>query len=479
MDEYDIIVAGSGVSGSLAAAMASKLGSKVLLLDRNKEDEPGKKTLWGWVCGDAVAKSHIEFVKSNLGNIFRSESLGMPVDGVVALSPDLNFRIPFEGEGYSLERPEFGKDLHDAAIRNGAEFIPNFNVEAPIIEDGKVVGVEGKDKDGNIKKFRGKVIVDALGISSLLRRKLPENIYIDREIDYEDIELTGRYIYNLEEIDNDLRYYDPKYALIHLNQELAPGGYGWVFPKKGNRVNIGLGFQQKSLEIRNSKMNMKDNLKSLMDYYVKWNPALKKYSLDNNHGNGQGFWSVSVRRQMESMVFPGYIGVGDAMASPNPLSAGGIGPALIGGVIAGKVASEAVQRKDSSLESLWQFNIEYNKQYGSKMAGLEIFRIFLQSLTNDEINYGMKNFITYEEAVEISYGRVPELSLTSKITKLVKGVGSMRSFKNLVWSVDRMKELNGIYNNYPKKPADFPKFKAKVQSIINEAKARMPPNPVA
>jgi Dehydrogenases (flavoproteins) len=49
MDEYDIIVAGSGVSGSLAAAMASKLGSKVLLLDRNKEDEPGKKTLWGWV----------------------------------------------------------------------------------------------------------------------------------------------------------------------------------------------------------------------------------------------------------------------------------------------------------------------------------------------------------------------------------------------------------------------------------------------
>ncbi len=478
MDEYDVIVAGSGVSGSLAAAMASKMGAKVLLLDRNGAAEPGKKTLWGWVCGDAVAKSHIDFVKSNLGNIFSDEALGLPVDGVVALSPDLNYKIPFQGEGYSLERPEFGRDLNKAALAHGAEFIPNFSVEGPILEDGKVVGVEGKDKDGNVRKFRGKVVVDALGISSLLRRKLPDNIYIDREIDYEDIELTGRYIYKIEDLEDDLRYYDPKYALIHLNQELAPGGYGWVFPKKDKRINIGLGVQQKSLELRNTKMNKKDNLKSLMDYYVKWNPALKKFSLDNNHNNGQGYWSVSVRRQMESMVFPGYIGVGDSMASPNPLSAGGIGPALIGGVIAGKVAAEVSKSGNSSLENLWRFNLDYNKEYGSKMAGMEVFRIFLQSLTSQEIDYGMKNFITYEEAVEISYGRVPELSLTSKISKLVKGVGAMKTFKNLVWSVDTMKELNRIYSNYPKTPDGFPAFKKKVQSIINEAKQRMPPNPV-
>ena len=120
MVEYDVIVAGAGVSGATAAAMAGKLGRKVLLIDRNSEMEPGKKTVWGWVCGDAVAKSHITYVQKNLGNTFSSEALGLAVDGVVALSPDLGYKLPFDGEGYSLERPLFGKALFDEAIKNGA-----------------------------------------------------------------------------------------------------------------------------------------------------------------------------------------------------------------------------------------------------------------------------------------------------------------------------------------------------------------------
>jgi len=53
MVDYDVIVAGAGVSGATAAAMAGKLGKKVLLLDRNTDLEPGKKTVWGlglWRC---------------------------------------------------------------------------------------------------------------------------------------------------------------------------------------------------------------------------------------------------------------------------------------------------------------------------------------------------------------------------------------------------------------------------------------------
>ncbi|MEM0312681.1 MAG: NAD(P)-binding protein, partial [Thermoplasmatales archaeon] len=74
MEEYEIIVAGAGISGSTAAAMAGKMGKDVLLIDRNSAQEPGKKTLWGWVCGDAVARSHIQFVEKNLGNKFSDDA---------------------------------------------------------------------------------------------------------------------------------------------------------------------------------------------------------------------------------------------------------------------------------------------------------------------------------------------------------------------------------------------------------------------
>ena len=478
MADYDVIVAGAGVSGATAAAMTGKLGKSVLLLDRNTSLEPGKKTVWGWVCGDAVARSHISFVQKNLGNTFSESALGLKVDGVMALSPDLDYKLPFEGEGYSLERPIFAKSLFDEAIKNGAEFRGKFSVEGPLIEDNKVVGVFGKNEKGEEEKIRAKITIDSLGIASLLRRKLPENQYIDKEIDYEDLELTGRFIYKTDGSFGDQRYYDKKNALIHLNQQMAPGGYGWVFPKTGDRVNVGLGVQHKSLEMRNKKLGTNDNLKSLIEKYVKWNPLFKNYQLDNSDKNGEGYWSVSVRRQMEGMVYPGYIGAGDSMASANPLSAGGIGPALIGGIFAGQTASIAVESGNNSLEGLWNYNVDYVNHYGKSMAGMEVFRIFLQSMNNEDIDYGMKSFITYEEAVEITYGRIPELSLTKKVGKLVKGVGALKAFKNLLWTTQRMKELNGIYADYPKTPREFPEFKKKVISMIDEAKTRMPAGPI-
>ena len=36
---------------------------------------------------------------------------------------------------------------------------------------------------------------------------------------------------------------------------------------------------------------------------------------------------------------------------------------------------------------------DFIKEYGYKTAGLEIFRRLLQTLTNEQINYGMKNFL--------------------------------------------------------------------------------------
>ncbi|EQD58525.1 geranylgeranyl reductase [mine drainage metagenome] len=108
--DYDVIVAGAGMSGSLAAAMAARGGASVLLVDRNKEESVGKKTAWGWTCGDAVAASHIDFLQKNTGVSFYKPELDQRVDGVLALSPDLTQKYPFEGVGYSLDRPEFEKN---------------------------------------------------------------------------------------------------------------------------------------------------------------------------------------------------------------------------------------------------------------------------------------------------------------------------------------------------------------------------------
>ncbi|MGC8652260.1 MAG: dehydrogenase [Candidatus Micrarchaeia archaeon] len=478
MDSYDVIVAGAGMAGSLAAAMAAKGGASVLLLDRNKEEEVGKKTNWGWVCGDAVAKSHLDFLYKEAGISFSKPELDLKVDGVLAFSPDLQHKFKFEGEGYSLDRPSFERKLLKYALENGANYESEFEVEGPLLDGSSTVGIFGRDKSKAHREIKSKVVIDALGIATVLRRKLPENPFIDRGIDIDDIESTGRYIYNFDKDHEDLTYYDPSNAIIHLNQVLAPGGYGWVFPKDGNRINIGIGVQKKSLDIRNQKLGKNDSLHALIDNYVKVNPVIKNVRIDQSNNNGRGYWSVAVRRQLESLVFNGYMGAGDSMAMPNPLSAGGIGPSLVAGVLAGKVAAEAVQNNDTTINGLWSYNLRFNEAYGNKTAGLEVFRIYLQSLNNDMLNYGMKTFINAKEAEELSYGLVPELSVSEKFKTILKGAQNINAFRNLLFVVKKMKELNELYGQYPKSPEDFAKWRSAVDAHIKEAKGRFKPNPI-
>ncbi len=476
--EYDIIVAGAGLAGTLAAAAAARKGKNVLLLDRNPEAEVGKKTVWGWTCGDAVAASHIDFVQSKMGVQFGQPELDRRVDGVYALSPDLKTKFKFEGKGYTLDRPEFEAKLLDIAKTSGAHYMSEFEVQGPIIEEGKVVGIRGRDKNKEEYTFKSKIVIDALGISTVIRRNLPENPYVDRVVDIDDVESTGRYIYEFELKGEDMTYFDPDNALIHLNNVMAPGGYGWVFPKSGNRVNIGLGVQKKSLDIRNEKLGKKDNLQTLIDEYVKWNPMFKNLKLWNKHNNGKGSWSVAVRRNMESLVYDGYMGAGDSMVMPNPISAGGIGPALISGILAGENASKAIDANDTSVKGLWQYNLDYNQAYGKKMAGMEIFRIYLQSLNNDVLNYGMKSFLTTKEASDITLGIVPELSMRAKFKMVMKGARNISAFTSLVWVVGRMKTMNQMYEEYPENPEAFAPFKKKVVDMIEEAKHKFPSSPI-
>ncbi len=478
MESYDVIVAGAGMAGSLAAAMAAKNNANTLLLDRNKEEEVGKKTNWGWVCGDAVSKAHLDFLNEKTGITFGRPELDFEVNGVLAFSPDLSHKFKFEGAGYSLDRPSFERKLLSYALKYGAHYESEFEVEGPIIENGKVVGIFGRDKSKAHREIRAKVVIDALGIATVLRRKLPDNIYIDREIDIDDIEATGRYIYYFDQDHEDASYYDPKNAIIHLNQELAPGGYGWVFPKSDGRVNIGVGVQKKSLDIRNQKLGKKDTLHTLIEEYVKWNPVLKNLRIDTRNNNGRGYWSVAVRRQMESLVYEGYMGAGDSMAMPNPLSAGGIGPSMVAGVLAGEVAAQAVHNNDTSVKGLWDYNIKFNESYGKKTAGLEVFRIYLQSLNNERLNYGIKTFISAKEAEQLSYGLVPELSIASKFSTILKGAANINAFKNLLFVVKEMKKLNELYSNYPRSPEEFPKWKKAVQEEISLAKERFKPDPI-
>ena len=192
----------------------------------------------------------------------------------------------------------------------------------------------------------------------------------------------------------------------------------------------------------------------------------------SDDSNLTGSWQVSVRHQNDCLVANGYMICGDTAWFPNPISAGGIGPGLIGGVLAGETAVRAVEQNDFSEKNLWQYNLDFVKHYGSKTAGLEAFRMYLQTLNNQEINYGMRHFLSGKEATEISLGEMPHLSPFEKIIKLFLGLGSYKAFRGLVYTMKQMETLNNLYQNYPKDPSQFEAWKNQVDSILAETRTR-------
>jgi len=478
-----VIVIGGGPAGchtAMAIARYSNQNLSILLVDRNPRPEFGKKTITGWSCGDAVSKGSIENIRENLGVTYYKPELEHYVRGVVAYSPDHETSVLFEGDGYVLNRKLWPQKQLESCEKFGIQMRFHIAARSLLVEDGSVVGIEGVDQTNNsVFRETARVVVDASGCASVLRVTLPIKSYIQKEIDRDDIVAIRRYILEFDHGGEDKTFFDPDVCIIHLDQYLAPGGYAWTFPKGDNKVNIGLGVQKKSLDRRNRIFRKDDNLKSLVDEYVGSNPVIKKAKLPDgaeDRGNVDNAWQASVRRPNDCLVANGYAIIGDAAWMPRPIDAGGLGPSLYASVILGRVIAEAVEAGDVSERSLWKYNLEYMQGYGSQMASFEVLRRFLQNLSNEEISYGMKHFLSYEDVEKITKREHPRFSRIRLLEPfmLFRIATHWPLANGLRYTVKKHSSLLELYNRYPESPEQFPEWHRRLQGELEKAYARFP-----
>lgn len=478
--DYDLIVAGGGLAGMIAAQSAayhSNQGISILVIDRNPQILLGRKSINGWVCGDAVSKEAVDYMATRIKAPWGKPEIEHSVKGVMALSPDRETSIPFDGDGYLLNRQQLPQSQYKESLKRGINVDFEINLTGLIYDGNQVVGVEGLDKKNNQPyKKTAKVVIDATGVTSMLRNGIKNTTKMEKKIDRTDLESTGRHIMYFDKGEDDLSEFDPDYCLIHLDQDIAPGGYGWVFPKGPNKVNIGLGVEKTLLDKRNKRLGKHDDVTGLINQYVARNRAIKNPRLSTDPedaNNATGNFQVSVRRQNDCMVANGFMLVGDSAWMPKPLDAGGIGPALIAGTIIGKNVANAIESGDVTEKGLWQYNVDYVREYGYKTAGLEVFRRLLQLLTNEQINYGMKHFLGNMDVEAISKGEHPDFSMIGKMGMIIRGALNKKLADGLRYTTQQNRWLTEHYRNYPKSPDGFEEWNKKLQKTLQESFAHL------
>jgi len=481
--DYDVIIAGGGMAGLIAAASVgyhSQGKARVLVMDRNPESEPGKKTHNGWTCGDATSKRSLDYLADHIGVRYGPPELEHAVKGVYVYSPDRKTKVLFEGEGFLFNRKLAPRRQVKDARKYGVEFIFGATAEKLLSEDGYVTGLSGRRADGATFRITAKVVVDATGSSSVLRRFLPIPSMIENEIDSDDVVVTGRYIVDFDQAVEDPSYFDPDYCIIHLDQFIAAAGYAWIFPKGKNKVNIGLGVSKSGLERRNRLFGLNDNLQSLIDKYMADNPAImnpRQPKDDGDSGNTKGNWQVPVRRHNDCMVANGFAIVGDAAWMPRPIDAGGISPAIYGGTILGRVIAEALEAGDTSEGSLWKYNVEYMNTHGYPMASFEVLRRYLQTVTNDQINYGMKHFLSEDDVVAITERKHPEFNRARFMNPLMwlRVLGQLSLARGLRYTVEKSANLVEINLDYPESPKGLEAWKKRLGHELMETVEKFKP----
>ncbi|HME19111.1 MAG TPA: NAD(P)/FAD-dependent oxidoreductase [Nitrososphaerales archaeon] len=481
--DYDVVIAGGGMSGLITAASIghhSRGKARVLVVDRNAENEPGRKTHNGWTCGDATSKRSLDYLAEHVGIRYGPPELEHPVKGVYVYSPDRKTKVLFEGEGFILNRKLAPRRQVEDARKVGVEFMFNATAEALLSDGGRITGVAGRRSDRSPFSVASKMVIDATGASSVLRRSLPIQSKIEKEINPDDVVVTGRYILEFDPARDSREYFDPEYCIIHLDQFMAPAGYGWVFPKGKAKTNIGLGVSKSGLERRNRRFKLNDTLQTLIDKYVADNPVIsnpRQPETDGDSGNTKGNWQVPVRRHNDCMVANGFAVVGDAAWMPRPIDAGGISPSIYGGSILGKVVAEAIEAGDTGEGSLWKYNLEYMKTHGYPMASFEVLRRYLQTVTNDQINYGMKHFLSEEDVNAITERKHPSFDRARFMSPALwfRVLGQLPLARGLRYTVKKSAALVDINLGYPESPGGFADWQKGLSKELQETVEKFKP----
>jgi len=450
LEKFDAIVVGAGTAGCLAAKTLAEKGLKVCLVDRKKREEIGEK-----ICGDALGEHHLNTLgleKPKGGELERR------IEGIRIFSPDQNtiFTVAHEDfVGYILNRRLFGQWLLDKAVDKGATLMDVTRFLEPILEKGFVKGISAKKANGKAVKLRSKVVVDASGFSGVVRCKLPAEMCIERVIANEDVEACYREIRQLQQETENT-----KYCEIYLNQKVTPGGYTWVFPKSGAKVNAGLGICMHGKFPKPKKQ-----------FY---NHILTKPVFAGSllvHG---GAWFDPTRRPFDNMVGNGVVITGDAASLVNPIHGGGIGPSMLSGFYAGEAIAAALETGESTQKALWPYNKMYMESYGKKQASLDVFRMLLINSNDADLNYGMGcKLLTEDDVLKAGMGDDFHLNIGETAKRVFRGIKRVRFLNKLRLTVKMMRQVQTHYDAYPETPENFEKWRLQTVNLIELAKAKL------
>ena len=333
VEDCGLLIIGGGPAGLIAAREAACADRTLSVILIERDDRVGTPVR----CGEGVGSAGLsEFLAPGPAGA-HAPWISRRITRVVFRAPDgCEVRVAEGDVGYILDRSAFEPVIASQAIDAGAEIRTGTEAVAMRRDaDRWIVTVDSAERRCEI---RARVVVGADGVESAVGRWAA----IDTRVRARDMESCAQYVVEDDTFDADA-------IVLHFGDDVAPGGYAWVFPKGTRSANVGLGVLGLRARGRSA---------------VAWLDAYVAAHMPNARVSSRTVGGVIVAATLPRTFADGLLLCGDAAHMINPLSGGGIVNAMKSGRLAAQTAVAALRAGDVSAARLESYHMKWMRLLG-------------------------------------------------------------------------------------------------------------------
>lgn len=340
MSRFEVIIVGAGPAGLAAAIQLGRLGIKdVLIADRH--DFPRDKT-----CGSALSPKGIKTLhRLDLQEEVAAHALW--INGMRLVTPS-GHDVQMVGKSDAAmicNRRVFDGIMLRRAQALGITFGPHMQVEHLLTRDDRVVGIQA-----GTESVRARFTVVADGAKS--------RFALDRGPRRALQTIMGWW---------DNFPHDPGMIDMIFDPLVAPL-YGWMFPETPTRVNIGICYEDPSLE-----KNGREIFQKFLDKYY-----ADRLSQATQVGSWKGH-PISYSTDVGRLTSAGRFVIGEAGRMTHPATGEGIYQAMNSGIEAANAIAAVLSGRKEEADAARDYEAACRSAYSASFRSGMVWRKFIQA----------------------------------------------------------------------------------------------------